>query len=52
MIVLVAWGMSCHACLRTYGHAGIPGEPVLVESEEDVFTIIDYPYKKPNERNL
>jgi hypothetical protein len=30
--------------------SGIPGEPVLVESEEEIFSIIDYPYKKPEER--
>ena len=29
---------------------GIPGEPVVVTSEEDIFEYIGYPYKKPSER--
>lgn len=31
---------------------GIPGEPVEITSEEDIFDYLDYPYKKPEERNL
>lgn len=31
---------------------GIPGEPVDITSEEDIFEYINYPYKKPEERNL
>jgi hypothetical protein len=30
---------------------GIPGEPVVVTSEEDIFEYIGYPYKKPSERD-
>jgi hypothetical protein len=30
---------------------GIPGEPVAVTSEEDIFEYIGYPYKKPSERD-
>lgn len=30
---------------------GVPGEPVEITSEKDVFDCIDYPYKKPEERN-
>jgi hypothetical protein len=32
--------------------SGIPGEPVEINSEEDIFDYLDYPYKKPEERNL
>jgi len=38
--------------LRPIGSTGIPGEPVEITSEEDIFDYIDYPYKKPEERNL
>jgi DNA polymerase beta len=31
---------------------GIPGEPVEITSEEDIFEYLDYPYKKPEERNI
>ena len=31
---------------------GIPGEPIPVESEEEIFAIIDFPYKTPSERNF
>jgi hypothetical protein len=30
---------------------GIPGEPIVVTSEEDIFEYIGYPYKKPSERD-
>lgn len=30
---------------------GIPGEPVVITSEEDIFEYIGYAYKKPSERN-
>ena len=32
--------------------SGVPGESIPVESEEDVFEVLDYPYKKPSERNV
>jgi len=32
--------------------SGIPGEPVEINSEEDIFDYLDYPYKKPEERNI
>ncbi|CAK1601026.1 unnamed protein product [Parnassius mnemosyne] len=38
--------------LRPIGATGVPGEPVPITSEEDIFDYIDYPYKKPEERNL
>ncbi|XP_060842274.1 DNA polymerase beta-like [Rhopalosiphum padi] len=38
--------------LRPMGSTGIPGEPVEINSEEDIFDYLDYPYKKPEERNL
>nr|CAI5817277.1 unnamed protein product [Callosobruchus analis] len=37
--------------LRPVGSTGIPGEPVEIKSEEDIFDFIDYPYKKPEERD-
>nr|XP_023027324.1 DNA polymerase beta-like [Leptinotarsa decemlineata] len=37
--------------LRPVGVTGIPGEPVEIKSEEDVFMCIDFPYKKPEDRN-
>ncbi|XP_018566003.1 DNA polymerase beta-like [Anoplophora glabripennis] len=36
--------------LRPVGVTGVPGEPVEIHSEEDIFDYIDYPYKKPEER--
>ncbi|XP_014356832.2 DNA polymerase beta [Papilio machaon] len=38
--------------LRPIGSTGVPGEPVPITSEEDIFDFIEYPYKKPEERNL
>ncbi|XP_013142721.1 PREDICTED: DNA polymerase beta-like isoform X1 [Papilio polytes] len=38
--------------LRPIGSTGVPGEPVPITCEEDIFDYIEYPYKKPEERNL
>lgn len=38
--------------IRPVGSTGIAGEPLPVESEEDVFDYIDMAYKKPEERSL
>jgi len=38
--------------LRPVGSTGVPGEPVEITSEEDIFDIIEYPYKNPEERNI
>jgi DNA polymerase beta len=38
--------------IRPVGATGIPGEPVPASSEEEIFQIIDFPFKKPEERNL
>ncbi|CAG4975519.1 unnamed protein product [Parnassius apollo] len=38
--------------LRPIGATGVPGEPVPIKSEEEIFEYIEYPYKKPQERNL
>ncbi|CAG9785698.1 unnamed protein product [Diatraea saccharalis] len=38
--------------LRPIGSTGVPGEPVPISSEEDIFDYIDYPYKTPQERNM
>ncbi len=43
---------AIHSCYNYCYALGVPGEPVLVESEQDIFEIIDYSYKKPDERNL
>lgn len=37
-------------CIRPVGATGIPGEPLPVTSERDVFDYIDFPYKRPSER--
>lgn len=37
--------------LRPLGSTGIPGEPLPVTSEEDIFDILGAKYKKPSERN-
>ncbi|CAI8017616.1 DNA polymerase beta [Geodia barretti] len=39
-------------CIRPVGATGIPGESIPVESEEEVFAVIDFPYKTPSERNF
>lgn len=31
---------------------GVPGEAVQITSEEEIFDYINYPYKKPEERNM
>ena len=31
---------------------GVPGEPIPVSSEEEIFEIIGMEYKQPHERNL
>ncbi|XP_033124559.1 DNA polymerase beta-like [Anneissia japonica] len=38
--------------IRPMGSTGIPGEPLPVSSEEDVFDYIGMRYKKPSERSL
>ena len=38
--------------IRPLGATGVPGEPIPVSSEEEIFQIVDYPYKKPEERNV
>jgi len=39
-------------CLRRVGSTGAPGEPLPLSSEEDIFDYMDYPYRRPEERNL
>ncbi|KAK4292588.1 hypothetical protein Pmani_034659 [Petrolisthes manimaculis] len=36
--------------IRPVGSTGVPGEPLPVSSEKDVFEYINYPYKLPKER--
>lgn len=36
--------------LRKIGSTGVPGEPLEVKSEEDIFEYINLPYKKPEQR--
>ncbi|XP_006824912.1 DNA polymerase beta-like [Saccoglossus kowalevskii] len=38
--------------IRPMGSTGIPGEPLPVESEEDIFDYIGMKFKKPSERNM
>ncbi|XP_072938673.1 DNA polymerase beta-like [Epargyreus clarus] len=38
--------------LRHIGVTGVPGEPIPISSEEDIFDYIDYPFKTPEERNI
>ncbi|XP_066251744.1 DNA polymerase beta-like isoform X1 [Euwallacea similis] len=37
--------------LRPVGSTGIPGEAIEINSEEEIFDIINYPCKNPEERN-
>lgn len=37
--------------IRPLGSTGVPGEPLPVTSEEDIFDYLDMVYKKPSERN-
>lgn len=39
-------------CLRPVGSTGIPGEPVAVATERDVFDAIGMDYREPSERNV
>lgn len=38
--------------IRPLGSTGVPGEPIPVSSEEEIFEIIGMDYKEPSERNL
>ncbi|CAH0406968.1 unnamed protein product [Chilo suppressalis] len=38
--------------LRPVGVTGVPGEPVPISSEEEIFDYMDYPYKAPQDRNM
>nr|XP_018917447.1 PREDICTED: DNA polymerase beta-like [Bemisia tabaci] len=38
-------------CLRPIGSTGVPGAPVPISSEKNIFEYIDFPYKLPEERN-
>ena len=37
--------------LRKLGETGVPGEPIPISSEEEIFEYIDFPYKEPKDRN-
>lgn len=37
-------------CIRYQGVTGIPGEPLPVSSEKDIFDYIDFPYHEPKQR--
>ena len=39
-------------CLRPVGSTGVPGEPLPVASEADIFDYIGMDYKKPANRNM
>lgn len=36
--------------IRPIGSTNVPGEPLPVTSEEDIFDYLDMEYKKPEER--
>ncbi|XP_068901143.1 DNA polymerase beta-like [Tenebrio molitor] len=38
--------------LRPVGSTGVPGEPVEIHSEREIFECIGYPYKSPEERSM
>ncbi|XP_071829199.1 DNA polymerase beta-like [Apostichopus japonicus] len=38
--------------IRPLGSTGVPGEPLPVSSEKDIFDIIGMKYKKPSERSM
>jgi len=38
--------------IRPVGATGVPGEPLPVSSEEDIFAYLDMKYKSPGERNM
>ena len=38
--------------LRKLGSGGVPGKPVDVKSEQDIFKCLDMEYKSPEERNM
>lgn len=38
--------------IRPMGSTGVPGEPIPVSSEQEIFEIIGMEYKEPSERNL
>lgn len=37
--------------IRPIGATGVPGEPLPVDSEEDIFEYIGWPYREPKERS-
>ncbi|KAK9754821.1 DNA polymerase beta thumb [Popillia japonica] len=53
-------GMRAHAAekgfilnehaLRPIGSTGVPGEPVPISSERDIFDCIEYDYREPKDR--
>ncbi|KAJ7383060.1 hypothetical protein OS493_030947 [Desmophyllum pertusum] len=38
--------------IRPLGSTGVPGEPIPVSSEEEIFEMIGMDYKEPSDRNL
>ena len=38
--------------LRKLDSKGTPGKPLHIDSEEDIFKILDMEYKAPSERNF
>ncbi|KAK2150827.1 hypothetical protein LSH36_386g00004, partial [Paralvinella palmiformis] len=39
-------------CIRPMGSTGVPGEPLPVASEQDVFDYVGMKYKEPSERSM
>ncbi|CAG2105974.1 unnamed protein product [Medioppia subpectinata] len=38
--------------LRRLGLTSVPGEPIAITSEKEIFEYIDFPYKEPRDRNF
>ena len=36
--------------LKPIGSTGVPGEPLPIESEQDIFDYLDMKYKEPKDR--
>ena len=48
-VASLKWQLLLRVC---HCRLGVPGEPIPVSSEQDVFEIIGMDYKEPTERNL
>lgn len=49
---LLVLSTVCTKCYLLLFIIGTLGEPIQIESEKDIFDLIEYPYKEPHERNV